>query len=34
MAQNLQIVFSRIPEDVDEDEFNAWYDAQDRKSVV
>ncbi len=27
MAQNLQIVFSRIPDDVDEDEFNAWYDA-------
>jgi hypothetical protein len=27
MAQNLQIVFSRIPDHVDEDEFNAWYDA-------
>jgi len=27
VAQNLQIVFSRIPEHVDEDEFNAWYDA-------
>jgi hypothetical protein len=27
MSQNLQIVFSRIPADVDEDEFNEWYDA-------
>jgi hypothetical protein len=27
VAQNLQIVFSRIPADVDEDDFNAWYDA-------
>jgi hypothetical protein len=27
VAQNLQIVFSRIPDDVDEDDFNAWYDA-------
>jgi hypothetical protein len=27
MAQNLQIVFARIPAEVDEDEFNAWYDA-------
>jgi hypothetical protein len=27
VAQNLQIVFSRIPDHVDEAEFNAWYDA-------
>lgn len=27
MGQNLQIVFSRIPGHVDEDEFNTWYDA-------
>lgn len=27
MAQNLQIVFARIPEEVDEAEFNVWYDA-------
>jgi hypothetical protein len=27
MAQNLQIVFSRVPDHVDEAEFNAWYDA-------
>jgi hypothetical protein len=27
MAGNLQIVFSRFPDDVTEDEFNAWYDA-------
>jgi hypothetical protein len=27
MPQNLQIVFARIPPDVDEDEFNTWYDA-------
>jgi hypothetical protein len=27
MAGNLQIVFSRFPDDVDEDDFNAWYDA-------
>ena len=27
MAQNLQIVFSRIPPEVDEHDFNAWYDA-------
>lgn len=27
MAGNLQIVFSRIPDHVDEAEFNAWYDA-------
>lgn len=27
MAQDLQIVFARIPAEVDEREFNAWYDA-------
>jgi hypothetical protein len=27
MAGNLQIVFSRFPEDVTEDQFNEWYDA-------
>jgi hypothetical protein len=27
MGQNLQIVFSRMPDEVDEAEFNAWYDA-------
>jgi hypothetical protein len=27
MAGNLQIVFSRFPDSVTEDEFNAWYDA-------
>jgi hypothetical protein len=27
MAQNLQIVFSRIPNFVDEAEFNQWYEA-------
>jgi hypothetical protein len=27
MAGNLQIVFSRFPESVSEDEFNEWYDA-------
>jgi hypothetical protein len=27
MGQNLQIVFSRLPDHVDEAEFNAWYDA-------
>jgi hypothetical protein len=27
MGQNLQIVFSRVPDDVDDAEFNAWYDA-------
>jgi hypothetical protein len=27
VAQNLQIVFSRIADRVDDDEFNAWYDA-------
>jgi hypothetical protein len=27
MGQNLQIVFSRFPDHVDEAEFNEWYDA-------
>jgi hypothetical protein len=27
MAGNLQIVFSRFPDSVTEDEFNEWYDA-------
>ena len=27
LAQNLQIVFSRLPDEVDEAEFNDWYDA-------
>jgi hypothetical protein len=27
MGQNLQIVFSRMPDHVDEAEFNDWYDA-------
>ena len=27
MGRNLQIVFSRIPDHVDEAEFDAWYDA-------
>jgi hypothetical protein len=27
MAANLQIVFSRFPDSVTEEEFNAWYDA-------
>lgn len=27
MGQNLQLVFSRMPDDLDEAEFNAWYDA-------
>ena len=27
MAQNLQLVFSRMPDHVDEAEFNDWYDA-------
>jgi hypothetical protein len=27
MAQNLQIVFSRVPDHVDEAEFNQWYEA-------
>ena len=27
MAGDLQIVFSRFPDSVTEDEFNAWYDA-------
>jgi hypothetical protein len=27
MATNLQIVFSRFPDSVTEDEFNEWYDA-------
>ena len=27
MGQDLQIVFSRMPDHVDEAEFNAWYDA-------
>jgi hypothetical protein len=27
MGRNLQIVFSRMPDDVDEAEFDAWYDA-------
>src|SRR5262249_40027475 len=27
MAQSLQIVFSRVPDHVDEADFNAWYDA-------
>jgi hypothetical protein len=27
MAGNLQIVFSRFPDSVTEEEFNAWYDA-------
>jgi hypothetical protein len=27
MAGDLQMVFSRFPDSVDEDDFNAWYDA-------
>jgi hypothetical protein len=27
MPANLQIVFSRFPDSVDEDDFNEWYDA-------
>jgi hypothetical protein len=27
MPANLQIVFSRFPDSVDEDDFNAWYEA-------
>jgi hypothetical protein len=27
MSGNLQIAFSRMPDEVDEAEFNAWYDA-------
>lgn len=27
VAGNLQIVFSRLPDEIDETEFNAWYDA-------